>query len=269
MNRSRHHATLKRCSCASAWLPSHARLTIAWEDLYSARVKRALVIAGMCLATARGHDIITTAITWDREISRIVYARCAECHRAGGTAFSLLTYGEARPWGVAIKEEVEERRMPPWGAVKGFGDFRNEQALTPEQIESIVSWVSGGAPEGDAKDLPPQPKPANAAPATHPRGGIMVTGEATLRAPMVLGGVWPRAVSEDASFQVTAELPDGSIEPLLWVYQYRRRFGHPFLLRAPIRLPRGAAIHGVPAGASLLLLEATPGGTPASQSARY
>jgi len=159
--------------------------------------------------------------------------------------------------------------MPPWGAVKGFGDFRNEEALTPEQIELIVSWVSGGAPEGSAKDLAPPPKPANAAPAKHPRGGIMVTGEATLRAPMVLDGVWPRAVAEDASFQVTAELPDGAIEPLLWVYQYRGRFGHPFLLRATIRLPRGAVIHGVPAGTSLLLLEATPDGSPARQSVRY
>jgi hypothetical protein len=223
----------------------------------------------MCLAAARGHDIITTPITWDREISRIVYARCAECHHAGGMAFSLLTYSEARPWGMAIKEEVEERRMPPWGAVKGFGDFRNEDALTPEQIELIVSWVTGGAPEGNAKDLPSQPKPANAAPVKHPRNGIVVTGEATLRAPMVLDGVLPRAISEDASFQVTVELPDGAIEPLLWVYQYRRRFGHPFLLRAPIRLPRGAAIHGVPAGTSLLLLEATPAGPPARQSARY
>ena len=133
----------------------------------------------------------------------------------------------------------------------------------------IVSWVSGGAPEGDAKDLPPQPKPANAAPAKHPRGGIMVSGEATLRAPMVLDGVLPRALSEDASFRVTVELPDGAVEPLLWGYRYRRRFGHSFLLRAPIGLPRGAAIHGVPAGTSLLLLEATPDGPPARQSARY
>ena len=113
--------------------------------------------------SVRGHDVITTKITWDREISRIVYTRCAGCHNAGGAAFSLATYAEARPWAAAIKEEVEERRMPPWGAVKGFGDFRNDEALTPEQIELIVSWVSGGAPEGDAKDLPPAPKPSKAA----------------------------------------------------------------------------------------------------------
>src|SRR4051794_40931879 len=55
---------------------------------------------------ALGHDVITTKITWSREISRIVYARCLTCHRDGGRAFSLTTYVEARPWAKAIKEEV-------------------------------------------------------------------------------------------------------------------------------------------------------------------
>lgn len=246
-----------------------APLTTARESFYSVQVKRALVIAGMCLAAAHGHDIITTAITWDREISRILFARCAGCHRPGGTASSLLTYGKARPWAVAIKEEVEERRMPPWGAVKGYGDFRNDEALTPEQIELIVSWVSGGVPEGNEKDLPSLPKLPGAVPARPPHGGVTVSGETRLRSAMVLDGLWPVAVSENASFQVTAELPDGVIQPLLWIYQYKRRFGHPFLLRAPLRLPRGATIHGVPADAAVLLLEPTPGGPPARQSAPY
>ena len=48
--------------------------------------------------------------------------------------------------------------MPPWGAVKGFGDFRNDQALTPEQLELIMSWSTGGSPEGEAKDLPSKDK---------------------------------------------------------------------------------------------------------------
>ena len=65
-----------------------------------------------------------------------------------------MTYSEARPWAKAMQEEVLERRMPPWGAVKGFGDFRNDQALTPEQIELVADWVEGGAPEGEPKDLP-------------------------------------------------------------------------------------------------------------------
>jgi hypothetical protein len=100
------------------------------------------VLAGLLLtpAAAPGHDIITTSITWDRDISRIVNERCASCHHSGGIAFSLMSYAKGRPWAEAIKEEVLARRMPPWGAVKGFGDFRNDQALSSEQLERIVSW---------------------------------------------------------------------------------------------------------------------------------
>jgi hypothetical protein len=228
-----------------------------------------MIIAGICLASVRGHDVITTKITWDREISRIVYTRCATCHKAGGAAFSLATYADARPWAAAIKEEVEERRMPPWGAVKGFGDFRNDEALTPEQMELIVSWVSGGAPEGDAKDLPPAPTLAKGLPEQHPRAGITVTGDTTLRAALVLDGLWPQSISGGASFRVTAELPDGETEPLLWIYQYKPRFPHSFLLRAPLKLPRGTTIHGVPDGSAVLLFEPTAGGSPARQSGRY
>src|SRR5215468_7656370 len=117
----------------------------------------AIVILGAC-AAAQAHDIITTPVTWDREISRIFYSRCVSCHREGGAAFSLGDYKDAFPWRTAIKEEVLERRMPPWGAVKGFGDFRNDQALTPEQLELLTSWSQGGSPEGDEKDLPSKDK---------------------------------------------------------------------------------------------------------------
>jgi hypothetical protein len=232
-------------------------------------VKRAAIIAGICLACARGHDIITTKITWSREISRIVYNRCARCHSTAGMAFSLATYAEARPWAAAIKDEVEQRLMPPWGAVKGFGDFRNDEALTPDQIELIVSWANGGAPEGDTKDLPPAPHREKAAPAQSPRAGVTVTGDTRLRSALVLDGLWPQSISRGASFRVTAEMPDGSIEPLLWIDQYQPRFPHSFLLRAPLKLPRGAIIHGVPEGSALLLFEPTAGGSQARQSERY
>jgi mono/diheme cytochrome c family protein len=232
-------------------------------------VTRGIAIAGICFAAAAAHDIITTTITWDREISRIVYARCARCHHPGGAAFSLLTYSDARPWAVAIKEEVEERRMPPWGAVKGFGDFRNDESLTPEQIELIVSWVSGGVPEGNAADLPQTPAFADAEIPKPSREGLTLRGDTVLRAPIVLDGLSLLDVPDGASFQVTAEVQGGAIEPLLWVFQYKSEFAHPFLLRTPLRLPRGAAIRGIPPGMSVLLLEATRGGPRARQSARY
>jgi hypothetical protein len=205
---------------------------------------------------APAHDRITTAITWSREISRIVFDRCASCHRDGGTSFSLRTYQEARPWAVAIKEEVLSRRMPPWGAVKGFGEFKNDQGLTLEQLELITDWVEGGVPEGDPKDLPPPPKFSKPDSIKDHKDQIVLDGDLTLIRPFKLGGVLPREVPRGASMQIVAQLPDGSIEPLVWLYEYRPQYRHPFLFRKPLTLPRGTVIKGISGKGSVILLPA-------------
>ena len=217
-------------------------------------MKRAVLFLVGVAASA--HDIITTPITWTREISRIVYTRCATCHREGGSSFSLMTYKDARPWVVAIREEILRRTMPPWGAVKGFGDFRNDQALTPEEMELIVNWSEGGTPEGDSKlpDIPkfePLPKIGTV------KGEIAVKGTYTLTRKFTLDGILPVTVPKEP-MRIVAELPDGSIEPLLWLENYHAEFAHPFLLRKPLELPARTIIRGVPAGASIRLLPPTP-----------
>ena len=148
--------------------------------------------------------------------------------------------------------------MPPWGAVKGFGDFRNDKALTPEQLELIVSWVGGGVPEGDAKDLPPDPKFDQASAQVPSHGVVAVGGEFQLSKDFLLDGIAPKKVPDDAAFQITAEMPDGSIEPLLWFEHYSAKFSHPFLYRNAIELPAGTKIHGVPPGSAVFLLPASP-----------
>jgi mono/diheme cytochrome c family protein len=203
---------------------------------------------------ASAHDVITTKITWNREIIRILNAHCISCHRPGGSAFSLATYNEGRPWAKAIQEEVLERRMPPWGAVKGFGDFKNDQALTPEQLEVIGAWVDGGAPEGEDKDLPPAPKFPAAAPDTGGAGGLTVNGDFQLSEDFVLEGVLPRKVAENETFQITAETPDGRVIPLLWMFPFKPIYAHPFILRTPLALPKGTTIRGIPSGAEIVLL---------------
>jgi hypothetical protein len=224
---------------------------------------RRLLIAGALLGAILGgperipaHDRITTAITWNREISRIVFERCASCHRSEGTAFSLMTYEEARPWAVAIKEEVLSRRMPPWGAVKGFGEFRNDQGLTQEQLELITDWVEGGVPEGDPKDLPEKPKISKAETVRAHRDQIVLKGDSTLTRSFRLAGILPQEMPPGASMRIVAELPDGSIEPLLWLYEYREKHRHAFLFRKALTLPRGTMIRGVAPGASIILLPA-------------
>ncbi|HLK66009.1 MAG TPA: cytochrome c [Bryobacteraceae bacterium] len=214
-----------------------------------------LVLLAMILSDhSSAHDVITTPITFSGEISRLVYRRCAACHRPGGSAFSLLKYEEARPWAKAIKEEVLERRMPPWGAVKGFGEFQDDQGLTQEQLELIADWVEGGAPEGDPKFLPRIPDFPPATPARAEHGGIAVNGELTLKAPIALAGVRARGAEEGSSFMAVAQLPDGSVEPLIWIYNYKAKFNHPFWYSASLRLPAGAIINIEPRGGGELTL---------------
>ena len=189
------------------------------------------------------HEPITTKLTWTQEISRIVYKHCAGCHHEGGAApMSLITYDEARPWAKAIRDEVAERRMPPWGAVKGFGQFRNDQSLADPEIEMLVLWVEGGAPKGDEIYLPPVPSfPADSksAPPTH---GIAVRGEMTLAHAISASGVAPREMAAGASMQIVARLPDGTVESLLWLRNTRSEWNRAFYFRQPMMLPKGTLI---------------------------
>ncbi|MGH9594389.1 MAG: hypothetical protein ACRD5L_14965, partial [Bryobacteraceae bacterium] len=197
-------------------------------------MKRCILLAAVCFA-ARGHDIITTTITWDGDISRIVLAHCASCHHPGGMAFSLMSFAEARPWAVAIKEETQRRRMPPWGAVKGFGDFRNDTSLSLEEMERIISWTDGGVPEGDAKDLATDVKIPETPHIEHPKGELVAGGDFALTKTFALDGLWPRKVPEKTSIRISAELPDGSVQLLLWLDEYKNQFGHPFLFQTPLK----------------------------------
>ena len=94
------------------------------------------------------HVPITTKIVFNREIAQIFQKKCFQCHTDGNVAMALTTYKEARPWAVAIKEEILDRKMPPWSAVGGYGHFANDMSLTAREVSLILSWADGGAPSG-------------------------------------------------------------------------------------------------------------------------
>jgi hypothetical protein len=81
-----------------------------------------------------------------------------------------------------------------------------------------------------------------------------VRGATTLERPLVLDGVVPQRVAAHQSIRMTAALPDGSVEPLIWLHHYDARYTHPFLFRKPVRLPAGTIIGGVPDDAAVGLL---------------
>lgn len=95
------------------------------------------------------------AVTYNKQIVRILQENCQNCHRPNQMApMSLLTYEESRPWAKAIKKAVADRMMPPWHADPAIGKFENDISLTEQEIADVVRWVDSGAPEGDAADLP-------------------------------------------------------------------------------------------------------------------
>lgn len=190
---------------------------------------------------ARAHDLVTTRLTWSAEISRIVYKRCGGCHREGGIApMALVSYDVARPWAKAIRDEVLSRRMPPWGAVKGYGEFQDDPSLTQDEINRIAEWVEGGAPEGDPKFLPVS-LPASAEARPLPDG--IRTRDLDLQQDSIVLAISP--LSDVREAKVTALTPDGEMIPMLWLFEYRQ--SPPFVYRQPMRLPSGTRIFARPA----------------------
>ncbi|MEO8680741.1 MAG: hypothetical protein ABI665_16945 [Vicinamibacterales bacterium] len=327
------------------------------------------------------HTPITTTIVFQKEIARIFQKKCYQCHTEGNLAMALTTYKEARPWAVAIKEEILERRMPPWSAVSGYGHFSNDNSLTGREVSLILSWADGGAPSGvllKDEDTPPvivpslnaweqgapdaavkvgtghkvdagakdytqrfevttdfatakwlralQLKPADrrvvryaaiyqsgngqwigtwtpglqvnrlpsgvglqlpahakltveigyrgtddaapgdgelgfyfaekrpaqavapievaVAPAAVAPGktGARMRGEITLKAATTTAALWPMLGAGGKSLELTAILPDGEVEPMLWLKYFRPDWPSPYVLKEPITLPAGTRL---------------------------
>jgi hypothetical protein len=121
----------------------------------------AAVVSTICTMSALGagvHAQAPVAPTFSKDVAPILYKNCTSCHRPGEIApMSLLTYADTRPWVRSIATRVSNGTMPPWHADPAHGEFLNDRRLTPAEKDTILRWTSGGAPEGDPKDLPLQP----------------------------------------------------------------------------------------------------------------
>jgi len=107
--------------------------------------------------------------------------------------------------------------------------------------------------------LPPIPKFGAAESVVVPPDAVEVRGTVSLKSPIVLGGLLPDGAADGA--RIVAVRPDGTVEPLLWLYGYSEKYRHAFLLRKPVTLPAGTIIRGVRPQASVLLLPAASSGT--------
>ncbi len=161
--------------------------------------------------------------------------------------------------------------MPPWGAVKGVGSFQNDPSLTEIEIQMFVAWVEGGAPKGDDDSIAPKlPAGPGDGPsvAARPKGATPhriaakpaerkvqpVAGEFQLDRPMVLLGLRPESLDDGQSMLVDAWLPDGAIEHLIWLRDYRKPWTRDYLFRSPLKLPAGTTVRVKASSAAKALL---------------
>jgi hypothetical protein len=125
------------------------------------RIARVLLPGALAYALAaaplEADDPVSTAVSFNREIIRIVQRTCEPCHASGGLAMSLSDYRDARAWGRAIREELVEHRMPPALVARGYGRYETDPSLTAREMATFLTWLDGGMPRGDDADLPPRP----------------------------------------------------------------------------------------------------------------
>ncbi|HYE89022.1 MAG TPA: hypothetical protein VEA16_21880, partial [Vicinamibacterales bacterium] len=126
----------------------------------SAGVLVLAVSATQVNVTAQQKPAPATHLTYAKDVAPIMQRSCQTCHRPGTNApMSLLTYEDVRPWARAIKNKVMQRLMPPWHIERNVGiqKFKDDPSLSDREIETIASWVDGGAPKGNPADMPPPP----------------------------------------------------------------------------------------------------------------
>ena len=237
------------------------------------RVVALTVGLGIAFAAASGlraHERITTTVTWDREISAIVRARCVTCHRDGGGAMSLATWAEARPWARAIRHEVMTRQMPIWNAARGYGDFANDPSLSPFEIALVAAWVDGGAPrsfvpKGSPAIRLPGPPESPLVPDVLPvpsygrtRETVLACGDRQAPAGRIVG-LRPD-LADRGALRVIARLASGREESLGWFQ--KDNAGITYWLRTPLDVTAGSVMHIAATVTSPRLLEARYANTP-------
>ena len=134
-----------------------------------------MVVGCLALSFEPGHPsdvprgLPREPVTFAKDIAPIVYHNCASCHRPSGVApFSLIGYENARKWIPTMATVTKSHLMPPWKAAAGYGEFSNENRLSPEQISMFEAWYQEGSPRGDKSKEPPEPKFASTWPLRQP-----------------------------------------------------------------------------------------------------
>jgi hypothetical protein len=113
----------------------------------------AVSLAAVTVET-KAHKVITSKYSYNADVFPIVREHCGRCHVEGGPApMSLLAWNDgpdsATPWAESIRQSIVGEYMPPWYADPQGPAVKGGFALTATQSDKLLTWATGGTPEGD------------------------------------------------------------------------------------------------------------------------
>jgi hypothetical protein len=100
------------------------------------------------------HKNVTSPYNFSKDVYPIVRDKCGRCHVEGGPApMGMLSYdgnpNSAVPWAEGIRELVINEQMPPWYVDPMGPSVKGGVGLTPAESDKLLTWVTGGTPEGE------------------------------------------------------------------------------------------------------------------------
>jgi hypothetical protein len=121
-------------------------------------IAAAAAIFGAALAVHGGSA--ASGPTYYRDVSPILDAKCASCHRLGGIApFALTTAADAKAHAAGIVRMTRAGLMPPWMPGPDSAPLvgRDHRRVTRAQLQTLAAWAGAGAPAGDPSDRHSRP----------------------------------------------------------------------------------------------------------------
>jgi peroxiredoxin len=93
------------------------------------------------------------AISYEKSIAPMLIDNCVTCHRQGGIGpWQMTSYQMVKGFSPMIREVIRTERMPPWHADPHYSVFRNNRALSADNMKTLVHWIEAGAPRGTGSD---------------------------------------------------------------------------------------------------------------------
>jgi hypothetical protein len=127
-------------------------------------VAAAAAVVAVTASSIDAHKAVTSKYTYNEDVFPILRDKCGRCHTDGGPApMSLLTYNEnggsggAVAWAESMREMLTVEAMPPWYADPSGPAVKNNHTLTPRELDVLITWASGGTPQGNLQKKPAAP----------------------------------------------------------------------------------------------------------------